>query len=57
MSGLKNPSLSLMWLCISLQSGDMRVSMGRMREWPKRKAAVANSLKMLGLHVESYSSL
>ena len=51
MSGLKNPSLSLMWLGISFQLGAIRVSMGRISECPKRKAAVANSLKIPGLHL------
>ena len=55
MSGLKNPSLSRMCLGISLQFGAILVSIGLMREWPNLKAAVANSLKMPGLQVASYS--
>lgn len=56
MSGLKKVSLSWTPTWVSLKVESMRCIVRRMSEWPKRKAAVANSLRIPGLQLASYSA-
>lgn len=55
MSGLKKVSLSFTPTWVSLKVESMRCIVRRISEWPKRKAAVANSLRIPGLQLASYS--